>query len=225
LPEASAASIARPFTFEAGYTEPAWPLDTATSSNDIMFMERATPVVVATNLLAGDFRSVAGVRANDDRYWAGAYLTGPTSGALHSGSNGQQLATIGRATYQVLQTEDTSLHIGADIGYVIQPRANGRSNTSIDKTLTLSDRPELRVDPTTFLTTGAIPADNATIYGVELAGTYGSLFGQAEYYHFTVDQSPAGITPRPTLDFDGGYIEASWTITGERRKYLRDRGA
>ena len=37
-------------------------LDEATSSNDLPFMERASPGVVATNIAAGDFRSFAGIR-------------------------------------------------------------------------------------------------------------------------------------------------------------------
>jgi hypothetical protein len=40
-----------------------------------MFMERASVTTIAANsLAAGSFRSHAGVRANTDRFWAGAYL-------------------------------------------------------------------------------------------------------------------------------------------------------
>lgn len=213
-----------PFTFEVGYLDVPLTLEEATSSNYLIFLERASSGNIANNILGGD-RAALSVRANDDRYWAGVDLTGPLAGAQHSGSNGQQLGVVGRAAYQVLQSDDYSLHVGADIGHVLQARANGSSSTSIEKTVTLSDRPELRVDPTTFLTTGAIPTDNATIYTAELAGGYGSLFAQAEYNHFTVDQSAAGTAPRPTLDFDGGYVLASWTLTGEHRKYIPELGS
>ncbi len=199
-------------------------LEEATSSNDLIFLERGSSGNIANNILGGD-RWGLSARYNDNRYWAGVYLAGPLAGAQHSGSNGQQLGVVGRTAYQVLQTEDYSLHLGADIGRVLQPRANGSSSTSIAKTVTLSDRPELRVDPTTFLTTGAIPADNATIFTAELAGGYGNLFAQAEYNHFIVDQSAAGAAPRPTLDFDGGYVLATWSLTGDRRKYTPGIGA
>jgi phosphate-selective porin OprO/OprP len=216
----------RPFAFEIGYMDVPWTLDGATSTNDIMFLERSTPGIVAANLVAGDFRSAAGVRANNDRYWAGVYLTGPNSGALHSGSNGQQFGGVARATYQVLQGDNHSLHLGVDAGRVFMPRANGGSSTSIANALTLSDRPELRVDPTIFLNTGPIPSKEANIYGAEVAGGYDSLFFQGEYYHFAVDQ--AGSAPGallPGLDFDGGYLQASWTMTGESRKYIPTTGA
>src|SRR6516164_4225322 len=69
---------------EGGYSEPAYTLDTATSSNDIMFMERASAAYIAANIAVGDFRSNFGGRAYGDWYWAGAYVTGPLSGANHS---------------------------------------------------------------------------------------------------------------------------------------------
>jgi len=90
----------------------------------------------------------------------------------------------------------------------------------------LSDRPELRVDPTIFLNTGPIPAKNAGAYGVEAAGGFGSFYAQGEYYRFFVNQAGlAAGAPTPQLNFDGGYIEASYTVTGESRKYIPTTGA
>jgi phosphate-selective porin OprO and OprP len=210
----------KPVTFEGGYMDLPWTLDEATSSNDIMFMERATPGVIAANLAAGDFRSAIGGHWNTDRAWAGIYGTSGESGASHAGV-GQQFGAVGRATYQVLQNDDYSLHIGADVeGLIKPPSINGiRSITSF------SDRPELRIDTTQILNTGTIgtvanPVTNASVYGAELAGGFGSFFSQAEYYHYNVARQGA-----PDLDFDGGYIEGSYTITGEHRKYIPGTGA
>jgi phosphate-selective porin OprO/OprP len=69
---------------EGGYSDTFFSLDEATSSNDLMFMERASPQVIASNVAAGDFRSNFGGRAYGDWFWAGAYVTGPTSGAMHA---------------------------------------------------------------------------------------------------------------------------------------------
>src|SRR5207245_6841773 len=63
---------------EGGVMDLPFVLDEATSSNDIMFMERATPGVIAVNMAAGDFRSTFGTRWYNDRFWVGAYATGPT---------------------------------------------------------------------------------------------------------------------------------------------------
>src|SRR5260370_31330084 len=62
-------------------------LDEASSSNDIPFMERAASGIAATNIAAGDFRSAFGARWYTDQFWAGAYVTGPTTGAIHSASS------------------------------------------------------------------------------------------------------------------------------------------
>jgi len=56
----------KPATIELGYMDVLYTLEESTSSNDIMLMERAAPVNVATNIAAGDFRSAFGVRANTD---------------------------------------------------------------------------------------------------------------------------------------------------------------
>ena len=47
----------RPLTIEGGIQDVPWTLDESISSNDIMFIERASPEVIAANLVAGDFRS------------------------------------------------------------------------------------------------------------------------------------------------------------------------
>src|SRR5262249_43853227 len=59
-----------PLAFDLGYIDVPFGLDEVTSSNDIMLMERAAIVNVATGIFANDFRSAFGVRSNDDRYWA-----------------------------------------------------------------------------------------------------------------------------------------------------------
>jgi phosphate-selective porin OprO/OprP len=91
----------------------------------------------------------------------------------------------------------------------------------VTSTVTFTDRPELRVDPTAFLNTGQIAAKNVGAYGVEAAAGHDSLFFQGEYYRIFVDQSGlSATTPKPELTFDGGYAEASWTVTGESRRYI-----
>ncbi|MBV8888546.1 MAG: porin [Alphaproteobacteria bacterium] len=207
-----------PLAFDLGYMDTPFTLDEATSSNDIMFVERASIQAIASGIMANDFRSALGVRSNDSRYWAGVYLTGPQSGASHT--SGEPLGAFGRATYQVLQSPDYSLHLGVDVGGLLKPSAvNGV------RTITLSDRPEDRVDPTAILSTGALgtaanPVNDAAAYGVEAAIGYENLFAQGEYYRITVDRD--GL---PTNSFDGGYIEASWTLTGEHRNYIPATGA
>jgi phosphate-selective porin OprO/OprP len=221
----------KPFAVEGGYMDMPYTLDEATSSNDLMFMERASPGIVATNIAAGDFRSGFGVRGNDDRFWGGAYVTGPTSGTTHVftptannsgvvqptlGTPGfsEQLGGFARVAYQLLQDKNYSFHVGADAEFLIMP-------TGL-KTLTLSDRPEVRIDPTAIASTGAIAnVADAQVYSGEVAAGYGPLFFQGEYFWYNVDRN-LGL---PSTHFQGWYAEGSWTITGEGRKYNPGAGA
>ena len=62
-----------------------------------------------------------------------------------------------------------SHHLGGNAEWLIKPPHNLIANT---QTLTLSDRPELRIDPTTLISTSAIAGvSGAQVYSAEAAGT------------------------------------------------------
>jgi len=206
---------------EGGYMDLPYTMDEATSSNDILFMERSSAQVIAVNIAAGDARSTVGARWYNDSFWAGAYVTGPAAGAIHSASslnpNGttEQYGSIARVAGQIVSGKDYSLHIGGDAEWLIQPPHNLIAGT---QTLTLSDRPEVRIDPTTLVSTGAIAGvSGAQVYSAEAAGTYGPLFFQGEYFWYNVDRN--AFAPLPSLKFQGGYAEAAYVLTGETRPY------
>lgn len=211
---------------EGGIMDLAWTLDEATSSNDMLFMERASSGVIAANIAASDFRSTFGSRWYNDQFWAGAYVTGPTTGAIHSASsvspNGttEQYGVVARAAGQIVSGKDYSLHLGGDAEWLIQPPHNLVTGA---QTLTLSDRPELRIDPTTLISTGALAnVSGAQVYGVEAAGTYGPLIVQGEYYWFDVQRgATTGLPPigAPDVKFQGGYVQAGYVLTGETHAY------
>ncbi len=212
----------RPFAIEGGYEDVPYTLDEATSSNDIMFVERSSAQVIAANLAAGDFRSNFGGHWNNDRAWIGVYGTGPASGASHAGL-GSQFGATGRATYQVLQSDNYSLHIGADAEGLVKPPTSGAGG--FRQVTTFTDRPELRIDTTQILGTGTLgtatnPVTGASVVGLETAGGFGPLFAQAEYFHYDVSRQSLS-----DAKFDGGYVEASYTVTGEHRKYIPGTGA
>jgi phosphate-selective porin OprO and OprP len=241
-----------PTAFDFGIMDVPWTLEEATSSNDLMFLERSTAQVIATSFGGGDFRSAIDVRSNNDRYWLGAFLTGPNSGALHTAGAscntgavavtpgtpcvtsaqmtglGPQLAFLARGAYQLVQEKDATFHVGFNYANLFAPRVGPNLAAVL-----LADRPELRVDPTSFLATGNIPASGGQVYGVEVAGSYKNLFAQGEYYHYVVD-TRAGVPtvpgnlqggiPGPALNFDGGYAQASYSIGGTRH-YDPTRGA
>jgi len=166
-----------PLVFDLGYMDVPFSQEESTSSNDIPLVERAAIINVATNIFANDFRSAFGVRSFSDRYWAGAYVTGPTSGTNHT--TGEQLGAFGRAGYNILYSPEGFFHLEADVGALLKPPAPGGV-----RSITLSDRPETRVDPNQILSTGgalgtaANPLMNVEVYG---GG------GIAEWRNFAVD--------------------------------------
>src|ERR1700760_2398782 len=207
---------------EAGVMDVLWSLDESNSSNDIPFMERSASQVIATNIAANDFRSAAGARWFNNVFWVGAYATGPTTGAIHSASSinppgtTEQLGTVARMAGQVVSGENYSLHVGGGAEFLIEPPHNLVANT---QTLTLSDRGELRIDPTTLISTGAMAGvSGAQVYSAEAAGTYGPLFFQGEYFWFDINRK--FMANLPSVRFEGGYAEAAFALTGESRAYL-----
>ena len=200
---------------EVGYSNTFFTLDQSTSGNDLLFLERATPSDIATAFNTGDFRSNAGVRLFSDRYWLGAYVTGPASGDSHT-LTAERFGAFQRAAYQVLKGPDYSLHLGVGVDELFQGPNSGNGTPD---TLSLSDQPELRIDPTALLNTGTIgttahPVTGGYVLDLESAATFKGLTWQGEYYHYQVDRQ--GVTD---ASFDGGYGQVAWALTGETHKY------
>ena len=220
-----------PFVIDAGYQDIPWTLDEAMSSNDIMFMERSSAQVIATTYWGGnDFRSAADIRSFNQNYFAGLWLTGPQTGANHTFGTAaseqgiEQSAVLARATYNPIidNSVNETLHVGVDAGRILSfPSGYG---------IAPGDRPELRIDPTKIVgSASTIPATGGNVIGAELAGSYDHFFAMGEYWFMDLDQTsnillPAGATattvkkggPDPTLNFNGGYLQASYALGGER---------
>src|SRR5258708_33577607 len=206
---------------EGGYIDVPYTLDEATSSNDILFLKRAPSQVSRANVAASDFRSAAGARWCTDSFWIGAYATGPTAGAIHSASSTspnattEQLGAAARVAGQVVSGKDSSLHIGGDAEFLIDAPHNLVTGA---QTLTLSDRPELRLDPTTLVSTGALAGvSGAQVYSAEAAATYGPLFFQGEYFWYKVDRG--NLSALSSVKFNGGYAPARLGLSRGNHNY------
>jgi len=204
---------------EAGYSSTFFTLDEATSSNNIIFMERASPVTVGSSVSAGDPRFNAGFRTWESNWWFGAYVTTAAPGVSHALVN-RGLASFQRLTYNPIQSGLTSVHIGINANQVFEVPTAGAAGFG---SITLSDRPEVRIDTTTFLTTGGLgtaanPVTGMQIYGVETAAALGSFFYQGEYFRYAVDRRG-----KTKAQFDGGYLQASYTFGG-RHTYSANCG-
>ena len=135
--------------------------------------------------------------AYGDWYWAGAYVTGPTSGAMHSATSGsatftppdgttEQLGGFARIALLFGDPKLYSFHIGADVEALFEAPydfANG------SRSLAISDRPEVRIDPTQIVGAANIQngssssianVSHAQVYSVEAAGNWGPVYFQGE---------------------------------------------
>src|SRR5215467_5589464 len=87
----------KPVIATVGYFKPWVTLYDSQSSNDFLLMERPSVIEIARNVAAGDARASAGLKANQEQWFASGYATGTTYGAQSASLlNGEQLSTVGR---------------------------------------------------------------------------------------------------------------------------------
>jgi phosphate-selective porin OprO and OprP len=217
----------QPLHLRVGAFSPSDGLEDQGSTNGMLFLERPGASDVARNLAAGDTRTAAAVIGYGDHWFASGAVTGRTIGVLNTGTAtptpqtfGDQVGFVARAAFTPLHGADWLVHLGAHGSYVARPAnvsgvaANGVTPVS-SYVVRLRDTPELRVDGTQFIDTGSVPAHNANEAGLEFAAQKRNLFLQGEYERFGVDRSDRIANPT----FNAWYVEASWLLTGESRKY------
>lgn len=213
----------RPLTLTLGYYKPYYGLADSMSSNDFLFLERPSIMEIARNIVAGDSRSSVGGRWAANRWFVAGYLTGDAYG-----SNGTTQATngqtgfVGRMAGRPWTDPDTDLHLGLTGSHAFDLRRD-----TSGQSLRLRDRPEWRAGDasTRLIDTGSLPADSASTWGPEIGLRWRNFLLQGEYHQINVGQASAGAAPRPDLTFEGGYVEASWVITGEPRRYSTSSAA
>lgn len=218
----------------AGYTDVYDAFGEAVSSADITFNERpAITNLVTINLAGNEPRAAFGALASGDRWYGEGWVTGAQN---TDPTNGQQAAVAARGGFVPYKAADSFLAFGANGSYIFSPphnnAATGTSSNGVSPvgktSFTFSERPELRIDPTNSITTGAINASHAGHYGAEFAGAWKSLWIDGEVDAITVDQikaNPAQTIPAPDLSFSGYYAEVGYFLTGEQRPYSTAKGA
>ena len=203
-----------PFAFRIGAFAPAAGLEDSTAAQDTLFLERTAPSDVLRNTAGGDGRDAASIIYAGERVFAAISFTGGKVG--DAAVLGEQQALVGRASGLVYRDADSNVVLSGSFTHVLRGAgaAGGAHN------LTLSAAPELTVDGTKLVTTGALDIDRATEWGVEAGGNWESLYAQAGTFDYAV--KPRTI---PDLAFHGWYAQASWVITGERRSYNKSSAA
>jgi phosphate-selective porin OprO/OprP len=194
-------------------------MEDATSADSTLFLERASAANLARNLVAGEGRIGVTLRRSDPKLMVAVSLTGPVIDDPPDHS--PRSAVIVRASRALGNIQGFSVHLGGSAGYVlVPPRRSGEAPEGYP--FQLKDTPELAVDPTQLIDSGVVAADHASVLGLEFAAQRHNLFLQAETFRFGVERkSNAGKDPV----FWGYYIEGSWILTGERRRFDPSRAA
>ena len=117
-----------------------------------------------------------------------------------------------------------NVHFGVNGTEVFHPQQSTNSSAVTGTPITFSDRPELRVDNITLISTGGVSAKSAYTFGLEGAISYGAFLLQAENFWYGIARSgaAAGVSDPK---FNAWYVEGSYVLTGEPRKYSMAAGA
>jgi phosphate-selective porin OprO/OprP len=208
-----------PFTFQLGAFSPPSNMDDGTSPEDQVFIERASSAELSRALGGADGRLGVGVRASGKRYMSS--LTFTTRTVNDAEVFDSQLAAVGRAGGLLATGEDYNLHLGGSATWVFSPPDQGSASTPRHP-LRFRDRPEIRVDSLRLIDTGAIDAAHANVYGVEFGANWKNFYLQGENFWFDIDRrDPALEDP----SFGGYYLQGSWLLTGEQRRYNSATGS
>lgn len=203
-----------PFAIQLGAFSPPANLDDGTTPEGSLFIERATPADLSRGLGGADGRLGLGIRRSGARWMGALTLTGRTVADAEAFDT--QRALVGRLGGLVATGDDYNVHLGASGTWVLNPVDNGPDATGARHAIRFRAQPELRVDSTRLIDTGAIDAKHAHAVGVEFAANWRGLFVQAERFDFGIDRvNPALRDP----SFTGWYAEGSFILTGESRRY------
>jgi phosphate-selective porin OprO/OprP len=197
----------------AGHFKEPFGLEELTSSKYITFMERSLPTeAFAPSRNAGVmlFDSVF-----DDRMtWAaGIFRNTDDYGDDKDDDDGGYGATARVTGVPIYEDLGASLlHVGAS--YSSRDTAY---NSSVGKDgARFRSRPEAHLFDR-FVDTGNFASDHMDLYGLEGAWVSGPLSIQGEYIFAEADASS-------DVSFDGYYVQASYFLTGEHRKYKPSSG-
>ena len=217
----------KPFHARIGAFTPSGGLEDQGSTNGMLFLERPAISDISRGLVGGDSREAAEIWGGTDRWYVSTAVTGRSVGVVNSTAAGvsqpydSQLGFVGRVGFTPFKTETGLLAVGLHGSYVDRPADTGGPDTAPGAAryaITLQERPELRVDGTRLISTGAINARHADTVGLEAAGQYGGLFLQSEYERIRIERMiPAAGVSDP--DFHGYYVEGSYILTGEKRRF------
>lgn len=215
----------KPLRFKVGAFIPNQGLEDSISTNGQPFLERPAPSDITRGLAGADTRIGFQVQANGERWLASGAITGAkvsvinSTGSATAQSFDEELGFVGRLAGTPFKGADWLIHAGVNGSYQARPADLAGPDAPAAGprySVQFRERPELRVDGTRLIDTGAIEAENAYTAGFELAAQKKNFFVQGEYWNFGLERRNSALS---NPKFNGWYVEGSWILTGEPRRY------
>ncbi len=208
-------------SFRAGNFVAPFGLEEVSSSNHATFLERALPSAIAPSYQTGlgiRTRGHLGREPGSEGWtWAAAGYFEPLGDPEEDRHRTEHWGVASRATVTPLADEQRLVHLGLASDY---------RHVEDDTRYGISSRPESALAPV-LLDTGALrDVDEVISLGAEAATVLGPFSAQGEYIWSTLRRSGRdgdGVARR-NATFDGWYLQASYVLTGERRRYSRSSG-
>lgn len=198
-------------TFKFGYFKVPMSLSGYGSSRDLQMMERAS----AVDAFYPSHRTglqIGGPTASKRINWnVGVFSVGQD--VDRGDASDSQLRVVSRITGLPWYVDEEGktpglLHVGISGNYTFSSEGD----------LQYRSRPESHLAPY-LVDTGSIDAQNAFLLGTEVAWVKGPWSIQSELIGTFVDTRSGN-----SGNFYGAYVDGSWFITGESRRYDRDSG-
>ena len=128
-----------------------------------------------------------------DTFWAGdniafdvAFTGGKTGSAAGHGNGGdEQTQILGRVVDRFWSDGISNFQVGMSIASVLY---SGNTAGGGTQTLRFRERPEIRVDGTRLIDTGAIAAKTGDMMAFDLEGNWQNFYLEGEWAQFTMDR-------------------------------------
>lgn len=201
-------------TFQAGHFKEPFGMERLNSSRLLTFLERSS----ITNALGLGRRFGFSARYWTEYAQVTAAVMGHESGTrIDKGQRDEGFSTNLRLTVAPINEHGNNIHIGLSGSYKIPDATSDLAPNTIE----ISSRTETYISNPKLLHSGDISDVNYyTRYGAELMGIFGSFYVQSEYLGTQIVRWYG----KENVDLGGGYVTATWIVTGETRYYYVDEG-
>lgn len=149
-------------------------VEDATGGANLALMERPTAVTIARSIGAGSGREGAEVFAQGERYLVSLALTGGRT--TDAATFDEQHALVGRVAWLAMDRRNMKWLLNVDATHVLK-LADVAAGPTPSGVISLSAGPELSIDASRTVDTGALDAWHVSEFGMETALNLGRLLG------------------------------------------------